>query len=303
MELLGSNLLEYKRAMLSFNVMSVYKIFFSLIDAIEEIHKHDIIHQDIKPSNVVLYNNEVKLIDFGSSRREGDETLCNISSLTYASLNVHYGKVCSKKDDLWSFLFLILDMLNEKLPWKDEKVYINLTKDNIICVKEKFINSPSTYLSKNMNRPEILDMITHLKEQEVVDYDYLRNLLKWMKHKNINNFEAKKQVDYTSILKELRASKMLNKKTKRKEASKRSSIKSDDKCCLSTDDNISHKAELGSPGRVSDTIYELKENLSPKKSFCVFEEFTASNIFQIYNIEAERKMSNIEEYGNFWKDF
>ncbi len=124
MELLGSNLLEYNRAMLSFNPISVYKIFFDLIDAIEEIHNSEIIHQDIKPSNVVLYNNEVKLIDFGSARREGDETVCNVSSLTYASLNVHYGKVCSKKDDLWSFLFLMLDMLNEKLPWKDDKVFI-----------------------------------------------------------------------------------------------------------------------------------------------------------------------------------
>jgi serine/threonine protein kinase len=123
MELLGSNLLEYKRAMVSFNTHSIYKIIFEIIEAIEEIHNRGVIHQDIKPSNILLSDNEIKLIDFGTSRMEQDIRVCEeISTHTYASLNVHYGKVLGEKDDLWSFLFVVLDLLNEKLPWKDDKV-------------------------------------------------------------------------------------------------------------------------------------------------------------------------------------
>jgi tau tubulin kinase len=127
MELLGSNLLEYKKAMVSFNAVSTYKIFSDLIDAIEEIHKKGVIHQDIKPSNILLFNNELKLIDFGLARTEDDEYVCdNLSSLTYASPNLHYGKVLGKKDDLFSFLFVVLELLNQNLPWKEDKVIIYL---------------------------------------------------------------------------------------------------------------------------------------------------------------------------------
>ena len=50
--------------------MEIVKILLSLCSALEELHQHSIYHMDIKPENIVIINNEYKLIDFGSALTE-----------------------------------------------------------------------------------------------------------------------------------------------------------------------------------------------------------------------------------------
>jgi tau tubulin kinase len=93
------------------------------------------------------YKNGVYMVDFGLAklhlnkggypfpqRQNADFR----GTITYASLNAHNKIVIlsnlyndyllqdlSRRDDLWSFYFVILDFLNEQLPWrncKDNKV-------------------------------------------------------------------------------------------------------------------------------------------------------------------------------------
>ena len=47
--------------------MEIVKILLSLCFALEELHQHSIYHMDIKPENIVIIDNEYKLIDFGSA--------------------------------------------------------------------------------------------------------------------------------------------------------------------------------------------------------------------------------------------
>ena len=42
-------------------------------------------------------------------------------TITYASLNAHNKLDLSRRDDLWSFYFMILDFLNEQIPWRNNK--------------------------------------------------------------------------------------------------------------------------------------------------------------------------------------
>jgi len=54
-----------------FTGQEIREIFSQLIDIIEYLHNQGIIHGDIRPSNVLLNNGKIYLIDFGLSRWAG----------------------------------------------------------------------------------------------------------------------------------------------------------------------------------------------------------------------------------------
>ena len=54
-------------------------------------------------------------------------------TITYASLNAHNKIDLSRRDDLWSFYFVLLDFLGEELPWRTCRfffIYIKLLAFN-----------------------------------------------------------------------------------------------------------------------------------------------------------------------------
>lgn len=60
---------ERKKNNNPFSVKEIHKIFFSCINALYEIHTNDIIHFDIKPSNILIsFDGDYKLTDFGLSK-------------------------------------------------------------------------------------------------------------------------------------------------------------------------------------------------------------------------------------------
>lgn len=44
-------------------------------------------------------------------------------TISYASLNAHLKIELSRRDDLWSFYFVILEFLDENIPWKLSKFF------------------------------------------------------------------------------------------------------------------------------------------------------------------------------------
>lgn len=82
-------------------------------------------HRDIKPANFVLglqnALEEVTLVDFGLAKEhmsEDGEVYPPRSStefrgtIPYASLASHFKKELGRKDDLWSFFFMVLEFLD-----------------------------------------------------------------------------------------------------------------------------------------------------------------------------------------------
>ena len=98
---------------------------------LKDLHECKIIHQDIKPHNTVIgvgpKSKMLHLIDFGVSeyfvgRRgrhlpqvdNGDIT----GTLRYCSLNSHKGLSLSRRDDLESMLYMLLQVsLDKGTPW------------------------------------------------------------------------------------------------------------------------------------------------------------------------------------------
>ncbi|KAJ6231326.1 tau-tubulin kinase 1 [Anaeramoeba flamelloides] len=195
MELLGSNLSveRRRRSNHKFSLATTTKLGIEMIDAIEDMHKLGFIHRDIKPSNFVLRRRDpltksiestskttICMIDFGLSRkyldREGNlkpprPKVGFQGTSRYASINSHEGKELSRRDDLWTLLYLFVEFLKGELPWSP-------IKDKLIIYKlKKKFNSSGLLKGLPGQFSKILEHIKSLRYEDEPNYNYLRELL------------------------------------------------------------------------------------------------------------------------------
>jgi hypothetical protein len=112
-------------------------------------------------------------------------------------MSAHNKEELSKKDDLWSFFFMILDLLNENLPWRN---YSFEQEDKIIEIKQKCINDPEKYLflTNTKNNKEIVNIfnyIKNLKFESEPDYEFIYNQLIISKNKEIQKIYYKYEIN------------------------------------------------------------------------------------------------------------
>lgn len=139
MELKGQNLANFKKSQgRSFSPLVAINILLQMLVAIENVHSAGIIHRDVKPSNFVMGRtaddkSQVYLVDFGLAKEHLDlKTNMPIhprgntdfrGTIPYASINAHLKQELSRRDDIWSFFFVILEFLDQPLVWKQSKIH------------------------------------------------------------------------------------------------------------------------------------------------------------------------------------
>jgi serine/threonine protein kinase len=162
LELFEVSLLSYMNNRESFinkNIGGKLYVVNEILSSLEEIHHKGYIHLDLKPSNIMvsaqsntdnnllnLNNGEqypiVTLIDFGLTRPYKADYFDKgvngkdkefVGTLKYASLNAHTRQSpLDRIDDMWSFFFIVLEILNIKVPWNIEINKNERTKKQII---------------------------------------------------------------------------------------------------------------------------------------------------------------------------
>ncbi|CAD8191822.1 unnamed protein product [Paramecium octaurelia] len=176
----------------------ILAIGLSLINILQQIHKKDILHLDIKPENIMISQPFINvpidqilkpgfmyLIDFGLSQKIGLRPFSNkvfVGSLRYASRQAHKGNPLGYKDDLESLLYVLVYLRNQNLPWQSLKQQqtqqmeikkIGEMKDaifNTLVLSQKF---PPQFL-------QFKSYIETLTQKTMPDYDYIKNLFKQM---------------------------------------------------------------------------------------------------------------------------
>ena len=93
-----------------------------LASALDHAHKHNIIHCDIKPQNIVLTESMVpKIVDFGISRIVSNETMAFtasvVGSVHYFSPEQAQGLPVTAQSDIYSLGIVFYEMLTGKVPF------------------------------------------------------------------------------------------------------------------------------------------------------------------------------------------
>jgi len=186
MEFLGLNLTDIKKQQpdKKFGLLIGCKIGIELINAIQSIHDLRFIHRDIKPSNFVIgrknNNRKIYVIDFGLAKCYTDKNGEHLKSRSetgfrgtarYASIRSHNLEDLSRRDDMWSLFYVIIEFIVGQLPWHDVK-----DKDQIKNIKLKY--TPEE-LVKDLPG-ELMSIVIHLNSLsfgDKPDYEYIRSLL------------------------------------------------------------------------------------------------------------------------------
>jgi len=158
----------------------------SLIIIIKTIHENNVVHRDLKPTNICLDSNDkLYIIDFGIAKiyRQGNihnsETKIKglIGSINFSSLNVINLIEPSRRDDMESLFYNLLYLLLNNEGYKNYNGLSTQDKKNITLI---------TYLMQHTLNIQNIDYdllnklftyIRRLKYNQEPKYDYIVQLL------------------------------------------------------------------------------------------------------------------------------
>ncbi|KAE9419294.1 hypothetical protein Angca_004458, partial [Angiostrongylus cantonensis] len=135
----GKNLwdLRHENPDRKFSMSTSIRAAEQTVAGIRDLHTCGYIHRDIKPTNFVIGREQdgdlhtIFIIDFGLSRRyrtiDKDlryqrEKVAFRGTTRYASVSALEMKEQSRKDDIESWWYMVLEWMIGKLPWRHYKV-------------------------------------------------------------------------------------------------------------------------------------------------------------------------------------
>ncbi len=106
----------------------VRNILDQLIKGLRAFHRLDMVHQDIKPDNIIISSDGiVKIVDFGSTRIPGIEEITTpierntlVGTVNYIAPEYYQGHKGNNQSDIYSLGVLIYYLLSKQYPYGDE---------------------------------------------------------------------------------------------------------------------------------------------------------------------------------------
>ncbi|KIY53179.1 kinase-like protein, partial [Fistulina hepatica ATCC 64428] len=180
LELLGPTLNTMRRLSPNrcLNTETLLRLTSKLLRALEQLHACGIVHQDLKPDNIVIdaaNPDVVKFIDFGVSTTyitpqgqhvQPGTVRCVAGTPFYSSLKSQGGSIPTRRDDLESLVYTLVHLGCGSLPWFDS----NLTAQQITTLKVQHSDAICRYLPPEFG--QLLGYARGLRFDQKPDYKH-----------------------------------------------------------------------------------------------------------------------------------
>ncbi|CAD8139284.1 unnamed protein product [Paramecium octaurelia] len=148
----GGELLDKLTKLQSFNERMAAEYMKQVLSALAYCHAQNIIHRDMKPSNIMLASTDpqakIKVIDFGTAKRcvTGETQTQVIGTPLYIAPEV-IDKNYTEKCDIWSCGVILYQILTGKFPFEVKVSSLQQIFNNIKSGKYNFTSKEFTSLS------------------------------------------------------------------------------------------------------------------------------------------------------------
>ena len=133
----GITLREWMDKTMNPSITSVVRITRQLALALRAMHRQQVIHQDIKPSNIMIdEHDQIKIIDYGSCMMSSMAELPKpferevaLGTASYSAPECHLGKKPDTRSDVFSLAVILFEMLTRKAPFEGKLEHIEKESD------------------------------------------------------------------------------------------------------------------------------------------------------------------------------
>jgi serine/threonine protein kinase len=154
---------------------------------LKQLHKRGWAYRDIKPDNFMWHKSRLYIIDFGLCKQMYYSNGAHIPRRTgktltgtprYASIRAHEGEEQSRRDDVESFVYMLIYLVNGILPWQKLPPPLASTRDKYKHIAACKRAIPPNTLCANLPHAfkQTLAYAKELAFEAMPDYDFLENL-------------------------------------------------------------------------------------------------------------------------------
>ena len=145
-------------------VANALKLGAQICDALDYLHRHHIVHADMKPGNIMLCaDGSMRIIDFGIARRATGGFSPHVGTPEYMAPEQVKGKRGDARTDLYALGAVLYEMVTTRRPFdtekEDNRLRARLVGDSV---------APARHVLRTLS-PEVEEIILHALARKAAD--------------------------------------------------------------------------------------------------------------------------------------